>query len=109
MNDEQWDRLKEKVKNNFEVVDEKMEDGEHENETIETIEVKSDVGRVKFTRASKPKVLDVKATYAKRGSSVSDVQYTHSETDMVHTVKAYRWNDQAESWDIIDTTSILNM
>ena len=107
MNDEQWEKIKDTVKDRFEVLEEETEEGENENEIIEFIEVMSEAGKIKLERITKPKVLDVKATYSKRGQSTSGVKFIHSNEEVVHTVKAYKWDDQQDTWMPIDTTNIL--
>lgn len=107
MHPDKWENLKETLRKNFKVLTEETEPGEHENETIERLVVESPVGKVKLEWISKPKVLDVRATYAKRGNSVRDVKYIYSDEETVHTMKVYKWDTTKDDWQPFDVSEFL--
>ncbi len=107
MHPDKWENLKETLRKNFKVLTEETSPGEHENETIERLEVESPIGKVKLEWISKPKVLDVRATYAKRGKSVSDIKYIYSDKETVHTLKVYKWDEAKNDWQPFDVSEFL--
>ena len=89
----------EKIKSTFEVETHSIEPhAEFEKGKIETIIFTSPLGKMKIIRTTTPRVLDRKTVYSKRAGGNMAVQYEYSETEMVDTMRIFRWDENAEEW-----------
>lgn len=107
MNDEKWENLMEKIKNDFGILSKDKE--ERENDKIcETVIFKGPTGKVKLERISKPLILDKKFKYSHRQGADAKVEYITSDTEKTHRVEAFMWNEDLNEWKGIDTEGISN-
>jgi hypothetical protein len=95
MQDEQWKDVIGRIQDTFRVLDHEVTRGDELTGDVESIEFETPQGKMKLERTSKPRVVGKTAIGSKRIGSSSTVKYQYSETDRVHTVKAYRWEDEA--------------
>ena len=109
MTDEKWEALKEELKRKFKVEDEHFEDLEVETADgpikrgqIEVLIFESPIGKVKLARESHPVVLDKKEFYSHQQGKAARIEYVFSETDFVHKIKAYKWDDYNDEWKEMD-------
>ena len=112
MIDEKWEALKEELKRKFEVEDEhfedlimQTEDGPVVQGKVEIIVFESPLGKIKLTRESKPVVLDKKEIYSHQQGKSARTEYTFSDTEFSHKIKAYKWDDYLDDWKEIDADS----
>jgi len=100
MTDEKWQDIIAKVKDNFEVIDHRTEDLPEEigPGSIEIVEFKGPLGRMKLERTTKPLVLDKKTIGSRRIGSDTRVEYIYSDTEKVHKFKAYRYDNANDNW-----------
>lgn len=98
---EKWQEIKDKIKSNFQIINEDCESNEERREDIEMIEFNGPMGKMKVEWITRPKVIDKKTQYSNRiGSSVS-VDYVYSQDEVTHIFKVYQWNAAAEDWQEI--------
>lgn len=113
MLEDKWQEIKDKIGNDFEVL-------EHETESLEDVangptsakapaggEVEilifnSPLGKMKVTRTKKPKVLDKKTFYSNRAGGAVNVEYEYSETETVDNVEVFKWDDFSDNWKKAD-------
>ena len=60
------------------------------------------IGKVKLTRESKPVVLDKKMIYSHQQGKSARTEYTFSDTEFSHKIKAYKWDDNIDDWKEMD-------
>jgi len=99
MQDEQWKDVIGRIQDTFNVLNHQVTRGDEFTGDIESIEFETPQGKMKLERTSKPRVVGKTAIGSKRIGSSSTVKYQYSETDKIHTMKAYRW--QNEEWSEI--------
>lgn len=98
MNDEQWRETIGRIQDTFKVLDHEVVRADEVTGDTERIEFETPQGKMKLERVSKPRVVGKSALGSKRiGGSVS-VRYQYSATEKVHTMKAYRWDEQSGDW-----------
>lgn len=102
MTDEKWQETKGKIKDSFEVLDERIEDFVDEPGTIETIEFVGPLGRMRLERTSKPLVVGERAVGARRIGSQKTIQKEYSAEEKVHYIKAYKFDEGNEEWTEIE-------
>ena len=109
MQDDKWEALKEELKRKFKVEDEHFEDltvqtadGPVISGKIEVIMFETPMGKVKLTRESRPVVLDKKMIYSHQQGKSARTEYTFSDTEFSHKIKAYKWDDNNDDWKEID-------
>lgn len=98
MQDEKWQEIIGRVKDDFELIEDGSKELEEGPGQVEYIIFNGPLGKVKLERTSKPLVVDKKAIGSKRIGSQTRVEYIFSETEKVHTFRAYRWDDSQGSW-----------
>lgn len=98
MTDERWIEIKALIEDKFEVLDTLVEEIGQDGGTVEIIEFVSPMGKIRLERTSRPLVIDKKVIGSKRIGSEHKVQFVYSDTEKVHVFKAYRWNDESNSW-----------
>jgi hypothetical protein len=109
MTDEKWLELVEQVKEKFKVEDEETEpvtvtqsDGsEMEIGIIESIIFRNPMGLMKLSRKTTPLVEGRDEQYHKR-TGVAVTKFIYSQTEKVHSIDAYLWNERMENWDKIN-------
>ncbi|MEJ0021513.1 MAG: hypothetical protein WDN47_02920 [Candidatus Doudnabacteria bacterium] len=109
MQDEKWEALKEELHRKFKVEDEHFEDltmdsadGPVKQGKIEVLIFPTPMGKVKLTRESKPVVLSKREIYSHQQGKSARTEYTFSETEFSHKIKAYKWDDYNDEWKEID-------
>ena len=112
MDTDKWEALKEELKRKFKVEDEHFEDltvptadGDVIAGKVEVIIFESQIGRVKLTRESKPVVLDKKMIYSHQQGKSARTEYTFSDTEFSHKIKAYKWDDDNDTWKEMDESA----
>jgi len=96
---EKWDEIKGMIKKNFEVFDSGKKEVEDKPEAnLEFIEFDGPLGKMRLEYITSPKVLDKKTNYSNRIGGNVTVEYVYSENEMVHTLKAYKWDDNDDTW-----------
>src|SRR5687768_16149646 len=115
MDNDKWEGLKEELKRKFKVEDEHFEDlivetaeGPVVGGKVEVLVFESPVGKIKLTRESRPVVLDKKEFYSHQQGKAARVEYTFSETEFSHKIKAYKWDDDNDEWKEMDAGSFRN-
>ncbi len=98
MNDEKWQDITGRVMDDFELLEREVEDLPDGPGSVEYVIFNGPLGKMKLERTSKPLVLDKKAVGSKRIGSSTHVEYVFSETEKVHTFKAYKWDDVQDEW-----------
>ncbi len=115
MQDEKWEPLKEELKRKFKVESEHFEDlitqtadGPVVSGKAEVIVFESPIGKIKLVRESKPVVLDKKEFYSHQQGKAARTEYTFSETEFSHKLKAYKWDDYNDDWKEMDAGAFGN-
>ncbi len=101
MTDEKWESIIAQIKDNFEVLDQRTEDLSDEagpGSSVEIIEFKGPLGRIKLERTTKPLVIDKKTIGSRRIGSQTTVEYIYSDTEKIHKFNAYRFDPNNEVW-----------
>ncbi len=98
MTDERWIEIKAIIEDKFEILHSSVEEIGENGGTVEIIEFISPMGKIRLERTNQPLVIDKKVIGSKRIGSEHKVQFVYSETERVHKFKAYRWNDESNSW-----------
>lgn len=112
MDNDKWEALKEELKRKFKVEDEHFEDlivhsadGPIVAGKAEVLIFPTPMGKVKLARESKPVVLDKREIYSHQQGKSARTEYTFSETEFSHKIKAYKWDDDNEEWKEIDASN----
>ena len=106
MQPEKWTIIKGNIKDNFKIEDEGSEHIDDEGGIdIEYIVFQSPLGKIRLEYITKPIVLDRKTTYSKRIGSETKIDYVYSNDEKSYKLDAYKWNDKAETWEEIDSSS----
>jgi len=103
MSPDKWDEIKEKIKEKFEVEEEKIEEIYNiPNGTDETIIFDSPLGKLKAVYTTKPKVLDKTTLYATRIGANTKVEYKYSDTEFTNRLDIFKWDPVQENWERAD-------
>ena len=115
MQDDKWEALKEELRRKFKVEDEHFEDltvetadGPVLSGKIEVLIFETPMGKIKLTRESKPVVLDKKIIYSHQQGKSGRAEYTFSDSEFSHKIKAYQWDDYNDEWKEIDGSKFGN-
>ena len=98
MHPDKWPEIKEKIKESFEVLADKLEQDEGRREEKEIIEFNGPAGKMRVEWVARPKVLEQKTQYSNRIGSSVGVETVYSETEVTHTFRAFKWDDGAGDW-----------
>lgn len=98
MNDERWEGIIGKIKDGFEVIEHDTKSLDPDPGSVEFIIFQGPLGKMKLERTTKPLVLDKRAIGSKRIGSQATVQYVYSDTEKVHTFKAFKWDTTQDDW-----------
>lgn len=110
MIDEKWFDLKDNIQDKFNVLEDKTEDlilevGPEKERikrgTVDILIFEGPQGKIKIERENKPIVLDQKIQYHRKKEG-SKTEYTFSETEFSHIIKAYKWDEDENDWVKID-------
>lgn len=99
MQDEKWQGIIGRVKDDFEVLEEGTKEVEESPGSVEFIIFNGPLGKIKLERTTKPLVIDKKGLGSRRIGSQTKVEYIYSDTEKVHTFKAYKWDDTRDDWE----------
>ncbi|MBU0707652.1 hypothetical protein KKG41_04740 [Patescibacteria group bacterium] len=108
MTDEKWQETKGQIKDSFEVLEEDMAELNDSPGTVETILFNGPLGKMKLVRTSIPLVVGEKALGSRRIGSDKTIQKKYSDTETVHTLKAFRYEEETDTWVKVDGESLLN-
>lgn len=104
MTDEKWQDLIAEIKTKYKIEEEKagvpIEEGRG---TIDFIVFCGPQGRIKLERVIRPVVIDKKTFGSKRIGSEARVEYVYSPTEKIQKLKAYRWDEQNQNWQDIQS------
>ena len=73
--------------------------------TVDSVIIKSPLGRLRLSRTSEPKKLSEKAIYSKRGGSTAAVVRSSDEHDIIHRFIVEK-EDAAGEWVEIDAKKL---
>lgn len=104
MNQEKWEQLIGRIKDDFKVIEHNKGEGEMEGETVETIIFENPAGQMKLERRTRPRVLGEKTQYAARLGSQVRIEKVYSQDEFVDTVKLYRL--AGGDWQEIDVVAL---
>lgn len=100
MREDKWLDTKAMIKSKFTVLAEGREDiADIPGGFEEHIEFESPQGRMKLTRTTTPAVIDKRTTYSKLGGRASRVEYQYSPDEVVHRLRAYRFDEGLQDWE----------
>lgn len=98
MTEEKWQEIIGQIKDEFKVLENKTETLDNMPGQVEYILFEGPVGKMKLEFISKPLVLDKKGLGSRRIGSQTKVEYIYSDTEKVHTFKAYKWDEAQNEW-----------
>ncbi len=100
MNLEKWTEIKNKILDNFEVLDQKTITDEDGHGIKEIVEFKGPMGEIKLEFNIRDLILDKHTNYSNRIGSDVKVEYEYSDTEKTYKLKAYQKEvDQSSSAD----------
>lgn len=93
MEDSRWDDIIGRIKDTF-VVEEEFNEALPEGPgKREGLVFAGPQGRLKLERTSRPRVIGSHGIASKRIGAQATVAYEYDETEIIRTVKLYRWSD----------------
>jgi len=98
MTEEKWKDIVSTIKDDFKVFEHKTKDLEKSPGQLEYIIFNGPVGKMKLEFITKPLVIDKKAIGSRRIGSQTKVEYIYSDSEKVHTFKAYKWDEAQNDW-----------
>lgn len=98
MTEEKWQDIIGQIKDEFKVLEQRTEALENMPGQVEYIIFEGPVGKMKLEFTTKPLVLDKKGLGSRRIGSRTKVEYIYSDTEKVHTFKAYKWDEARNEW-----------
>lgn len=112
MTEDRWQQIKNLVKQKYSLEDAGTEDllvdtadGPVKQGTAEYVIFMSPIGRLKLAFQTKPRLLDKQYHYSHRAGTAARVEYKFSEDEVVHTFKAYKYDEAEDEWKEIDPSS----
>lgn len=116
MDNDKWEALKEELNRKFKVEDTRFEDlimqtgdGPVITGKAEVLIFPTPLGKIKLVRESKPVVLGKKEFYSHQQGKSARTEYTFSDTEYSHKIKAYKHNDDYDNdndeWREIDAAA----
>ncbi len=109
MDIDRWEQIRENIRNKFKVLEEGTEDltvgtadGDIKSGIAEFLVAETPMGKIKLSFESRPVVLDKKFISSHRAGQAARTEYTFSETEKTHKIKAYKWNDDNDERNEID-------
>ena len=101
MNDDRWQDIILKIKENFGIDEQRTEDLAEEKGLgeVEVVEFTGPLGKMKLERTTQPLVIDRKSIGSKRIGSDKVIKYTYSDTEKIHRFKAFKWDDAQDDWE----------
>ena len=68
---------------------------------VESVVFMSPLGKTKLEFETRPRVIDKKTLYSKRAGQETVVEYVYSDTETVHKMRAYTWDESIGDWSEI--------
>ena len=106
MTNEKWENLIFMIENKFGILEKRTEDitieddiGNEVKGTKNKVIFKNEMGKIKLERENRPMIVDKKMHYHKTAGTGAKVEYIVSDTEMVHKVTAYKWNEATNDWE----------
>jgi len=84
-------------------------DGPVKQGTAEYIIFDGPMGRMKLQFQTKPKLENKEFHYSHRAGTSARVEYKFSEDEVVHTFKAYKFDELDDEWAEIEASSFENI
>lgn len=109
MTDEKWEEVKGQIKDSFKVLEETKEEMADEPGNVETVIFEGPIGMMKLERTSRPVVLGEKSMGSNRIGSDKTIMRKYSETEKIHTLKAYKFITDTENWVEIEAGDTFNL
>ena len=100
MNLEKWTETKNKILDNFDVLDQKILSDEDGHGIREIIEFNGPVGDVKLEMNIRDVILDKHSNYSNRIGSGVTVEYKYSDTEKIYRLRTYK--KVAGEWEEIE-------
>lgn len=99
MTQDRWEDTKGHILDTFANVQESSQDLlEPEVGKKDIIIFDGPLGEMKLEYYTRPVVLDRKTHGSRRIGSHTEVEYTYSNTEFSHQLKAFKWDDQIDDW-----------
>lgn len=101
MTREKWLQTLEKIKRQFPNVSERQESlGEDVPGERWLVEFTAPgLGKIKMEWVEKPRLKEVKTTYAKRIGSVTKINNVYDDQEIVNYLNIFKWNEQEQAWE----------
>lgn len=106
MTNERFQEIKANIKENFVLEDEYQED--LDPGIAENLQFVGPQGKMLLRFVTRPKLLDKKTTFSNRAGSDVKVDYVYSQDETSSHLEIYRWLDDKEDWEKIDSDSLFN-
>ena len=108
MTDERWKDVVGNIKDTFTVVEEGTTPLEHMPGETQFISFLGPGGKkMKLDRVSHPLVTGKKTLGSRRIGGTTAVEYEYSDTEMVHKIHAWQWDDSQNTWTEIKAEHFL--
>jgi len=108
MTKDKWLDLKDKVREKFDVEEEKSNTLEDVPDSVcETLIFSSPLGKIKLEWISKPRTLNEKTIFSNRIGSNVKVEKVYSQDERAEFLKAYKW--ESDEWEEINADSFDNI
>lgn len=72
---------------------------------IQSVEVETDLGRVKIELVTSPMILDKKTHYTHTGGAKASVEFVLSDTEKTQKIRAFKYDEDLEEWVAINTNN----
>ena len=97
---DQWHDMLDRIAGQFAI----LEQGEEPLEDVPKSRVMfvvfaAPIGRVRLERVEKPRTIGERAVGSRRIGSVTAVEQVYDEGDLVSFLRAYRWDEEAGTWE----------
>lgn len=109
MQDEKWQDIVGRVKDDFEVIDHQTVVLDPGPGKAEFIIFNGPLGKMKLELTTRPLVLGEKAFGSKRIGSQTKVEFQYSETETTRSFKAYKWDEGQADWIKIEAGPGFNL
>jgi hypothetical protein len=110
MSPEKWQSVKSKIQDAFKDVEITQEELEApERGQAEILEFSGPLGQMRVEYWTKPVVLGKNVSGSRRAGSHHEVDYIYSETEVMHLLKAHRYDNTSDEWLEIDLSNSFNL
>lgn len=106
MTNEKWQNLIFMIEEKFGILEKETKDSLIEDDignkvkgTRDMVIFENEMGKIKLERENRPMIVDKKMHYHKTAGTGAKVEYIVSDTEMVHKVTAYKWNEASDDWE----------